>query len=120
VGGGIKRTYYGDANLNGEFNSSDLVDVFQLGQYEDGVAANSGWAAGDWNGDREFDSSDFVTAFQAGGYEQGPRGAVAASAIPEPGTGLLAGIALLVSSLARRIVGTAAARAGARGDVQRE
>ena len=80
----LKRTYYGDSNLDGEFNSSDLVTVFQAGQYEDGVASNSTWATGDWNGDGDFDSSDFVTAFSAGGYEAGLRPAV--SAVPEPGS----------------------------------
>jgi hypothetical protein len=83
----LKSTYYGDANLDGEFNSGDLVFVFTAGHYEDGVADNSGWAQGDWNGDKDFDSSDFVTAFSAGGYEQGPRAAVAS--VPEPSSVLL-------------------------------
>ena len=78
----IKRTYFGDSNLDGEFGSSDLVSVFTAGQYEDGVSSNSSWASGDWNGDSEFDSGDFVTAFSAGGFEIGPRGNVAA--VPEP------------------------------------
>jgi hypothetical protein len=67
------RTYFGDADLNGEFDSSDLVRVFQVGEYEDFNLRNSEWADGDWNGDGEFDSSDFVKAFQDGGYERGPR-----------------------------------------------
>lgn len=93
---GLKKTYYGDADLNGVFDSGDFVVVFQQGQYEDGVAGNSGWASGDWNGDKEFDSGDFVAAFQAGGYEQGPRAAV--SAVPEPASLTmlcLAGLSLL-------------------------
>ena len=69
----IMRTWIGDANLDGEFNSADLVSVFQSGGYEDGIAMNSSWATGDWNGDGEFDSADFVSAFQANGYENGPR-----------------------------------------------
>lgn len=76
------KTWIGDSNLDHVFNSSDLVDVFTAGQYEDGVAGNSTWATGDWNGDGEFSSSDFVAAFSDGGYEQGPRAAV--SAVPEP------------------------------------
>jgi hypothetical protein len=64
----ILKTEFGDANLDGEFNSSDLVNVFQRGQYEDEILGNSSWADGDWNGDGEFDSADFVTVFQAGGY----------------------------------------------------
>jgi hypothetical protein len=59
---------YGDANLDGIFNSSDLVQIFQRGQYEDGRTGNSGWAEGDWNCDGEFNSSDLVLAFQTGGY----------------------------------------------------
>jgi hypothetical protein len=83
-------TYFGDSNLDGEFNSSDFVLVFQAGEYEDGVAGNSVWQTGDWDGDGDFSSSDFVKAFQAGGFEQGPRGAV--TAVPEP-SGLMALIA---------------------------
>ena len=76
----LKNTYFGDANLDGEFNSSDFVQVFQSGEYEDAVVGNSTWATGDWNGDGDFTSSDFVKAFQGGGFEQGPRPA----AVPEP------------------------------------
>jgi hypothetical protein len=61
----------GDANLDGLFNSSDLVAVFQAGQYEDGVIGNSNWSTGDWNCDQEFDTGDLVLAFQAGIYELG-------------------------------------------------
>jgi hypothetical protein len=78
----LKRTYLGDANLDGEFNSTDFVVVFTAGQYEDLVTGNSAWATGDWNGDGDFGSTDFVAAFQAGGYEQGPRTAV--HSVPEP------------------------------------
>lgn len=69
----IINTWFGDANLDGEFNSADLVHVFQFGEYEDGIVANSQWETGDWNGDGEFDSADFVAAFQANGYENGPK-----------------------------------------------
>jgi hypothetical protein len=61
----------GDVNDDGVFNSSDLVRVFQAGQYEDGIPRNSSFAEGDFNGDGEFDSSDLVLAFQAGTYESG-------------------------------------------------
>ena len=77
----LMNTYFGDSNLDGEFNSSDFVAVFTAGEYEDGVAGNSSWAEGDWNGDGDFDSSDFVSAFSAGGYEIGPR---QAAVVPEP------------------------------------
>ena len=84
----IVGTYMGDSNLDGEFNSADLVGIFQAGEYEDDNEKNSGWASGDWNGDAEFDSGDLVLAFQDGGFEQGPREALAT--VPEPsGLGLL-------------------------------
>ena len=78
----LKQTWMGDANLDGVFDSGDLITVFQAGEYEDSVATNSTWVTGDWNGDAEFDSGDLVSAFQDGGYELGPRAAV--SAVPEP------------------------------------
>lgn len=58
----------GDANEDGVFDSSDLVQIFQAGEYEDEKPANSIYAEGDWNGDGEFDSSDLVFAFQFGRY----------------------------------------------------
>lgn len=58
----------GDANGDGRFDSSDLIQVFQRGHYEDALVKNSTWADGDWNGDGEFDSSDLVAAFQTGAY----------------------------------------------------
>lgn len=82
------NTWTGDANLDGQFNSTDFVAVFTAGEYDDNnpndpsTILNSTWAEGDWNADGEFDSSDFVKAFQSGGYEAGPRAAVAA--VPEP------------------------------------
>ena len=86
----IRNTYFGDSNLDGEFNSSDFVFVFSAGQYEDDVDGNSTWESGDWNGDGEFSSTDFVLAFQSDAYEKGPRPA----AVPEP-----RGIALLFVGL---------------------
>ena len=58
----------GDANGDGIFNSSDLVLVFQAGEYEDAVAGNSTFAEGDWNGDGDFTTADLVLAFQLGLY----------------------------------------------------
>ena len=95
----LKNSYFGDANLDLEFNSTDFVGVFQAGEYEDQIADNSGWSTGDWNGDGEFDSSDFVTAFQGGGFEQGKR---PAAAIPEPSSIGLLMLACLVITVWRR------------------
>ncbi len=68
------RTYlhigFGDTNLDGIFDSTDLILAFQGGQYEDGLAINSTWETGDWNCDQEFDSSDLVRAFQTSVYSQ--------------------------------------------------
>ena len=58
----------GDANDDGVFNSSDLVQVFRAGEYEDFVDGNSTFDEGDWNADGDFDSNDLVVAFQAGTY----------------------------------------------------
>ncbi|MCA9212074.1 MAG: hypothetical protein KDB27_03340 [Planctomycetales bacterium] len=89
----IANTFFGDANMDGEFNSSDFVRVFQAGQYEDGITGNSVWETGDWNGDGDFDSSDFVIAFQSNGFESGPR---ATKIIPEPVSSSLLPIAMIM------------------------
>ncbi len=87
------RTYAGDANLDGEFNSGDLVNVLAAGRYEDNIVGNAGWATGDWNGDQDFTTSDLVVAFADGGYELGPRAAVA---VPEPASWTLFLVILLL------------------------
>ena len=97
-------TYLGDANLDGEFDSTDFVIVFQGGLFETDIAA--GWEQGDWDGDGLFNSSDFVAAFQDGGYETGPR---TVSAVPEPSTAgmfLLATGALLAGLRRRSVTAT--------------
>lgn len=96
------NTYIGDANLDGEFNTSDFVILFQAGQYEDAVSNNSKWQTGDWNGDGDFNTRDLLFAFQEGGFEQGPRVVVQ---IPEPASGsLMAGcLLLLVGKLRKRM-----------------
>ena len=87
----VQNTYYGDSNLDGVFDSKDLVIVFQAGEYEDDLVQNSSWETGDWNGDLDFTSLDLVAAFQDGGFDQGPR---AAQSVPEP-----TGVMLLLSAL---------------------
>ncbi len=78
--GDLMNTFVGDADLDGEFDSGDFVQVFTSNQYEDDIAGNSTWATGDWNGDADFDSGDFVAAFTEGGYEKGPK---PAALVPE-------------------------------------
>ena len=64
----VLKTRFGDANLDLRFDSSDLVRVFQAGEYEDATPGNSTWEEGDWNADGEFNTADLVLAFQDGGY----------------------------------------------------
>ena len=78
----IKNTFFGDANLDGRFDTKDFILVFQAGEFEDNIALNSSWSTGDWNGDGEFNSRDFVVALQDTGFEAGPR--VEQSVVPEP------------------------------------
>jgi hypothetical protein len=98
----IKKTYFGDSNLDLEFSSSDLVFVFQRGKYENTTEDDSGWEDGDWDGDRDFTSSDFVIAFQGGGYEKGPR--AANQAVPEPSSLLLVALGAAWSIRRRRLM----------------
>ncbi|MCA9168002.1 MAG: hypothetical protein KDB23_10055 [Planctomycetales bacterium] len=76
----LKRTWIGDADLNGQFDTHDIVTVVRTGKYESIEAAT--WTQGDWNGDGTFGSGDFVAAFDDGGFELGTRGSVVA--VPEP------------------------------------
>ena len=97
----IKYTTAGDATLDGTFDSTDLVQAFQAGRYETGLAA--GWAEGDWTGDGLFDSGDLVAAFTAGGYEAE---AVEVTVVPEPTSSAFAvtAFAFVCGSVLRRRV----------------
>ncbi|MCA9213192.1 MAG: lamin tail domain-containing protein, partial [Planctomycetales bacterium] len=64
----ILRSSPGDANLDRQFDSSDLVMLFANGEYEDGIQNNSLWTEGDWNCDGEFNTSDWIVAFQRATY----------------------------------------------------
>lgn len=85
------NTWMGDADLSGQFDTTDLVVVFAVGKYE--TDALAGWEEGDWDGDGSFLSGDLVTAFVDGGYEIGPQAAVAT--VPEPSGIVLAVISLI-------------------------
>ncbi len=89
----LKHTWLGDADLDGQFNSTDLVKVFQAGKYDQ--QTSSRWSEGDWNLDDRFDSGDLVTAFQDGGFEAGTRASMAA---PEPSVGVASGAMILASA----------------------
>jgi hypothetical protein len=94
----LKNTWIGDANLDLEFDSSDMVQVFVGGMYELDQDAN--WEEGDWNGTLRFDSGDMVAAFVAGGYEKGPR--PPAVAVREPTSAILLLGSLIVIATSRR------------------
>jgi hypothetical protein len=78
----LLNTWFGDADLNGKFDNSDLIQVLASGAYETSV--ESSWSTGDFDGSGTTTTSDFVLALADGGYKQGPRAAVAA--VPEPAT----------------------------------
>jgi hypothetical protein len=96
----LYRSWFGDADLNGFFDSSDLVKVMVAGAYE--VDVDATWSTGDFDGNGRFDSSDLVVALAGGGYEAEPR--AARMAVPEPCSAylLLIGLAALAG---RRITG---------------
>jgi hypothetical protein len=91
-------SWVGDANLDKEFNSSDLIAVLASGTYETGAAAV--WTTGDFNGDGLANSTDLVSALAGGGYEQGQK-PPAAAAVPEP-SALVLLLVGFVGLLARR------------------
>lgn len=95
-------TYRGDGDLDGLFDSRDLVATFAAGQYEDASPHNSTWSTGDWNGDGEFGTSDLILAFQDGGYEKGLSQAIV---VPEPSgpTAILLTFAGFILSMLRSI-----------------
>jgi hypothetical protein len=94
----LAEMHYGDANLDGQFDSYDLVLIFQSGEYEDQVIANSTWATGDWSGDREFSSQDLVLALQDGGYTR----QASPPAVAEPTAGAQTAIGLFALAWYRR------------------
>jgi hypothetical protein len=84
----------GDANIDGVFNSTDLIDVLANGEYEDTIVGNSTWSEGDWTGEGDFDSGDLVVALADGGYVPG-----ATAAVPEPASIWLSAIALVATAV---------------------
>jgi hypothetical protein len=90
----------GDANIDGVFNSTDLIDVLANGEYADNIVGNSTWSEGDWTGDKEFESGDLVAALASGGYVE----AADPASVPEPtGAALLLGGSTIALRAWRRI-----------------
>lgn len=69
----IRQTVPGDSNLDGQFNTADIVLTLLAGEYNDDIPHNSTWYDGDWNWDGDFDVLDLVAALQAGSYVPGRR-----------------------------------------------
>ena len=76
----IGNIYFGDANVDGVFDSNDLIQVLANNEYEDAIRRNSVWSEGDWNGNGDFTADDLMLALDDGGYEMGPR----PQPVPEP------------------------------------
>jgi hypothetical protein len=94
----IANTYFGDANCDGEFNTTDLIEVLAAGLYETGTPAV--WSTGDFDADGFFGTGDLILALADGGYEGGPP---AIAAVPEPSSLALTLIGLaLVTFRSRR------------------
>jgi hypothetical protein len=96
------HSWMGDADLDGQFSSTDLVTVLASGSYEADI--DSAWSTGDFNGDRRTNSTDLVVALADGGYEAGPRAAVAA--VPEPSGVSIALLGLVIVGILRSDVVT--------------
>ena len=117
----------GDSNLDGQFDSNDIIPALGGGKYETSESAT--WAEGDWDGAPNtdftivggtpppgnglFDSNDVIAALSTGLYETGPYTAIAdgnteVNNVPEPSTFVLAAlsfVALLASGRRRSHVG---------------
>ena len=60
----------GDADLDGDFDSTDLIQLFIAGKFRTGLPAT--WSEGDFNGDGLFNETDLILAFATGAYDKGP------------------------------------------------
>ena len=67
----VFETTYGDANLDGVFNPSDVIMVLSAALYEKANAELATWETGDWDGDGRFDASDVILALARGNYQIG-------------------------------------------------
>ena len=99
----IKNTKYGDADLNGKVNFSDLLTLAT--NY--GVTTGAGWAMGSFNGDGAVNFGDLLALASNYGFDNSPTGtfagdwALAQSLVPEPTT-LALGFGVALPMLRRR------------------
>lgn len=89
----------GDVDLDGTFDSSDIIQLFQSGKYDDGIDFNSDWRDGDFTGDLDFDSSDLIMALSNGYAVQG---ANAVAFVPEPSSFVLFLLGLVLTRTDRK------------------
>lgn len=85
VDDGVPAYVAGDANRDGRFDQSDMVEVLRAGKYLSDEPAS--WSEGDWNGDNRFDQMDIVVALQFGDYVHGTFDAAEGKEVPLKGSG---------------------------------
>ena len=106
----------GDSNIDGFVDILDVANFLSAGKYDSGAPAV--WSQGDFNYDGFvdiLDVGDFVVTglYNAGTYLPVPSASVVVTAVPEPATGVAAGLACLIAAMqARRRVRSAADRHG--------
>ena len=87
----VKYTYIGDGNLDGLVSFDDYVGMDNAFF---GLIPNLGWATGDINFDGVINFDDYTVVDQAFFFQGAPLAHAEVAAVPEPGTWLLAALAL--------------------------
>ncbi len=88
----LKYTWIGDADLDGECQTADLIQAFASGKYETDLPA--AWEEGDWDGNLRFNSGDLIRTMDGPGNCFVPSGPREALVVPE-----FSGFGLLISGL---------------------
>ena len=85
------QAFYGDGNLDGAVNSTDIFAILASGKFNTGPSAAT-WAEGDFNGDDMVDSSDIFLILSTGKFNGGTSvlQPAAAQIVPEPSSWALA------------------------------
>ena len=101
----------GDADGNGEVDSSDLFAILAAGRFNHPELGPATWGMSDFDGDEDVDSGDLFLMLGAAKYNAGPYSSVSIlEAVPEPSTFALAafGLLALVTFARRRALPTPA------------